>query len=250
MLRTLKAKARGFFRACGVEMFRTRPYGVDAMRDIQKIHRHRPLETVFDVGANEGQTALEFVRHFPSAQIHSFEPFPATFDRLVGKTAAYPNIKPVQAALGEAPGHQNLYLTDYSCTHSLLRTAASAETYLGDLVKTAGELQVPLLTIDGYCQTASLTHIDLLKLDAQGYELKILSGSRRFLEERRISLVLTEVNFVQLYEEQAFFHQVYETLLQQGFQLVGLYDLNYRAGPVLSWCDALFVNADVPPLRL
>jgi hypothetical protein len=37
------------------------------------------ISTIFDVGANVGQSALKFQEAFPRARIHSFEPVSATY---------------------------------------------------------------------------------------------------------------------------------------------------------------------------
>src|SRR5438093_481435 len=61
----------------------------------------RPPRTIFDVGANSGQTALEMVRQFPAARIFSFEPTPSTFARLEHNVRHLRNVTPVNIALGD-----------------------------------------------------------------------------------------------------------------------------------------------------
>ena len=101
---------------------------------------------------------------------------------------------------------------------------------------------MPITTLDEFCAEHEINYIDLLKLDVQGYELKILAGAKHLLETKRITLLFTEVNFVPLYANQAYFHQVYQFLLGEGFQLVSFYNQTHREGPELNWADALFVN--------
>ena len=36
----------------------------------------RSLQTAFDIGAHEGETALMLLETFPGIQVHSFEPMP------------------------------------------------------------------------------------------------------------------------------------------------------------------------------
>src|SRR5262245_49319307 len=40
------------------------------------------IRTIFDIGANVGQTIVSMRAHYPLATIHSFEPNPATYVRL------------------------------------------------------------------------------------------------------------------------------------------------------------------------
>jgi hypothetical protein len=44
------------------------------------------IKTVLDIGAHEGKTAIQFLSLFPEAAIHSFEPIPACYEKLVEKT--------------------------------------------------------------------------------------------------------------------------------------------------------------------
>ncbi len=229
-------------RSAGLEFFRIRPYGVDPYLDIKKISPSRAFDTIFDVGANEGQSALEFERKLAPATIYCFEPFPKTFERLAKNTTGHSNIKPINTALGESSGWHTMYLTEDSLTHSLLPASIQAKDYLGSMMERSGEVQVRTSTLDDFVQQEQIRHIDLLKLDVQGFELKVIQGAARTLEARQVSMLFTEVNFVQLYEEQAYFHEIYQTLMEKDFKVVGFYGLNYRQGPYLNWCDALFVN--------
>ena len=67
-------------------------FGRDLWPDVKTILAAREIKTVFDVGANEGQSAQAFLRHFPHARIFSFEPTPATFEKLKGLAATEPRL--------------------------------------------------------------------------------------------------------------------------------------------------------------
>lgn len=68
----------------------------------------RPLQTVFDVGAHIGQFAAETRHAWPSAEIHSFEPHPRTFERLAGSTGDHLTLRH-QVALGDEAGEVPFY---------------------------------------------------------------------------------------------------------------------------------------------
>jgi hypothetical protein len=46
--------------------------------------------------------------------------------------------------------------------------------------------------------------------------------------------------FAPLYEGQAFFHEVYDRCLRDGYRFVGLYGAAYSEQNELLWADALF----------
>ena len=67
----------------------------------------RPV--IFDVGANVGQTAAGFREHFPGAEIHCFEPVPASFRALQSHTAGM-DIRCHQLAMSDTPGRVKVRL--------------------------------------------------------------------------------------------------------------------------------------------
>ena len=58
------------------------PHGQDVVADLWRRAPDLAVSIIFDVGANEGQSALRFAKAFPGARIVSFEPFQSTFARL------------------------------------------------------------------------------------------------------------------------------------------------------------------------
>lgn len=245
----LKNLVKRALERLGLDLRRSPAYGACLFRDVYRILRpHRP-EVILDVGANIGQSAAEFLREFPEAVVHSFEPNPVAFQQLVSTVGGNPRALPHASALGARVGHAEMHLTQSSLTSSLLATSKSAADFLGELVNPAGRIEVTVDTLDHFAETCGIQHVDLLKVDVQGYEIELLKGAARMLREHRIALVAIEVNFVQLYEGQAFFEEVYTTLKQEDFRMVGLYHADYRAGPYMTWGDALFVNLEATRRR-
>ena len=54
------------------------PLGQDPFSDIVRLSGTRAVRTIFDVGANVGQTASALSAMFPESTIYSFEPFADT----------------------------------------------------------------------------------------------------------------------------------------------------------------------------
>jgi FkbM family methyltransferase len=129
------------------------------------------IKTVFDVGAIEGQRARTFLRHFPQARIFSFEPTPATFQQLARLADSQPRLTPVKKALGEAPGRVAFNENTFHQTNSILRASPRGAEYLGTAVTDfQRKIEVEMTTLDTYCRQESVTGIDLLKMDVQGFE--------------------------------------------------------------------------------
>src|SRR6266545_5966324 len=68
-----------------------------------------PGAVVVDAGANIGIYSRFLSRCVgPSGAVHAFEPSPENFQRLRAATRQFPNVKPIQAAVGERSGETKL----------------------------------------------------------------------------------------------------------------------------------------------
>ncbi|ATU67334.1 FkbM family methyltransferase [Piscinibacter gummiphilus] len=144
---------------------------------------------VFDVGANEGQWTADVMALEPTARVHAFEPQ----SRLANRIAAeQPGVKVNNMALGDAPG--TLELGDYAehagSQHASLLKGVIDGIHHGAVTYTS----VAVGTLDDYCTEHGIDHIDLLKIDVEGFELKVLQGAKRMLAERRLDVIQFEFN--------------------------------------------------------
>ena len=90
----------------------------------------------------------------------------------------------VNSGLSDVPGNVKLYLGVNSDNHS--------PTMLAHSNSIATEATVALF--DSEAERLNIDHIDLLKIDVEGYEPRVLAGATRLLKERRIRAVLCEFN--------------------------------------------------------
>jgi FkbM family methyltransferase len=227
---------RRTLRRFGVELKRP-AFGLNLVEDLRSLHARQPFETIFDVGANEGQSARAFHALFPAARIFSVEPAQRTFEKLSAGVRDLPAITPIRAALGDSEGTVRFHLTGASVNSSILPYHKPTGI---DAVR--GEEEVPLRTLANVAAEQKVTHIDLLKIDTQGFDLQVLRGAEPLLAAHRVRCVLTEVLCVQMYEGQAWFHDLSTHLAARGLQFCGLYEINRESDPFIHWADALFVD--------
>src|SRR3984957_1961254 len=116
-------------------------------------------KTIFDVGANVGQSAKTYRRLYPHADIWSFEPFPSTYQTLC-RSLSDEKFHPTPLALSDRISKTDLNIGAQSITHSLLRR----ETDTGKTI------EVQTDTIDHFCWANGISTIDILKVDAEGAE--------------------------------------------------------------------------------
>ncbi|MFO8238819.1 MAG: FkbM family methyltransferase [Prochlorococcaceae cyanobacterium] len=134
----------------------------------------QPGRTVVDIGANVGVYALSLARKVgPSGQVWAFEPAAATAALLAESIAANgtPWLQLQRQALSDHSGSAWLQTSGQSELNSL---AADPQG--------PGE-EVPLTTLDACLEAFAWQQVDLLKIDAEGEEERILAGGRRFFAE-------------------------------------------------------------------
>ena len=233
---SIKRLARRAFQAAGytVRDVGHGVSGVDLLHDARVLLGEVPAPVLFDIGANIGQTALAMRATFPSARIWSFEPSPSTFASLRQAVEGDAGVIAEALAFGDAKGVLPFHVTrDHSVNDSLLAPTWSAG---GSVV------EVPVDTVDQYSRDHAVESIDLLKVDAQGYDLRVLAGARQMLLSRRIKLYCCEANFEQMYEGQATLLDLLAFADQVGYRLVGFYTQTY-VNNRLSYLDAMFVSS-------
>ena len=134
-----------------------------------------PGDVVIDVGGNIGQTALSVAKKTGvEGKVISFEPYPGTnkqFKKNLSLNPGISNIELVDYGLGDKPGSFEMF---QACTTNsgANRITPGVERAL------AGEQVINVITLDSYIDSKGLNKIDLIKLDVEGFEMKVLSGAR------------------------------------------------------------------------
>lgn len=140
-------------------------------------------QTILDLGAHFGDTALYYNTVYPGAKIIAVEPDPINFARLQKNVAAYPNIIPVRCAVGAENGTARLFLAQNGLGHS---TTLRKENH--------GSLEVAQATVTELLSKHGLEKVDLLKFDIEGAEATLFKDaiiaqkSRAFIGELHFDL--------------------------------------------------------------
>ena len=217
---TLKNGLKKALNSVGIEAHRFNPAASKLARLMSGFNTFY-IDTVFDIGANEGQFSLELRAGGYTGKIVSVEPMALAHARLTKVSEADPNwlVHP-RCAVGDRSGVIDLNIASNSVSSSVLpMLSAHSEAAPDSIYK--GTESVPLTTLDlivpEYFGKSSET---LLKIDTQGYEWQVLDGAKVILPLLRG--VLMEVSLVPLYEGQRLWHESIERLEAAGFALWAL----------------------------
>lgn len=195
---------------------------------------------IFDIGGYDGRTAIKYDRLFSRTHIHIFEPFPASVKRIRKSYGDRKNFIINEVAISNFVGKDFLHINNNAATNSLLPSNASLKVF-DKVTTTIDRIEVQVNTIDNYCDEIGIEYIDILKLDVQGGELRVLEGAEGMLRRKRISVIYCELEFVEIYEGQPLVHHISQFLNGFGYSLYSLYNFSYLPDGRMSYCDGIFV---------
>lgn len=151
------------------------------------LHLLEYSSVVFDVGAYTGIFALISAISGVDKSVHAFEPVPRIFEYLLKNVEAndLSNVIPVCSAVTDYDGEAQLYIpraTTLPFSASTLRGFRDAQY----------TLTVPALKLDSYVAANHIARVDLMKIDTEGTEPKVLEGAKQILERDR-PVIICEV---------------------------------------------------------
>lgn len=206
---------------------------VSLFEDVERILHSKP-KTIFDVGANEGQSIHQFLNWNKEASVYAFEPTQKLFKNLTSTFGPDPRVKLFQMALSDSKGEATFYEYNKSVYNSLLTHAGANELD----VKTS--YPVTVQTGDDICLSEKLESLDFLKIDAQGADLRVVNGFSKMIEKQAVKIIYLEANIETAYEGQAGFIEILQALTQKNYKLSGIYEQSFR-GNAMIWCNLCFI---------
>jgi FkbM family methyltransferase len=151
LYRRIKKWIEGYLN---IKIYSNHAHGREDWFDIKKTGH--PVMTIFDVGANVGQSAVKFRSAFPESRIYCFEPVASVFNSLLENLKSDGGVCLQQIALAETSGQRTIYLTADPTTSSFMAS---------ENVK--GAVSVSVSTVDEYAEEQAIGRIDLLRVYAE-----------------------------------------------------------------------------------
>lgn len=139
-------------------------------------------DVVIDGGANTGFLAKLFCGLVGrEGEVHAFEPFPPTFNRLAQTTARYsrPPLFCNNSGLGDSEGEFEFTMPAGDAGQTSLRQHSIGSWANSPQVT---RFQCAVTTLDNYARESELKRLDFLKLDIEGAELLAIRGGRETLK--------------------------------------------------------------------
>ena len=219
-----------------VKIFRNSlPFGTIIQNDLKRYFKNYEFKVIFDVGANAGQSALEYVKVFPKSDIYCFEPVDKTFSELQKKVNIYPNIHPYNLAFGDKATTLEISINDNSCVNSFK-----------DITTAKNSQSISIITLTEFVAQKKIKRINFLKIDTEGFDLNVLVGSQNLLQKQTIDIIQVECAFNES-NVQVNIIEFINYLKKFNYALFGIYDQqpSWSGDPWLFFGNAIFVRKNI-----
>ena len=186
-------------------------------------------ESLFDVGAYQGDFTRMALKTWPSSRVVCFEVQANPLQRL--RQLSDQRVRIFECLLGATPRDSVRFHLSETASSILPEIAISQSKFanfrmrsIDDVVKTDFDGRAP----------------ELLKLDVQGYELEVLKGAEKTLS--RIQVVLAEVNLLDVHKGVPLLHEVAGWFADRNWVAFDICGLTRRPLDLALWqADLIFV---------
>lgn len=199
--------------------------------------------TIFDIGAHHGESIESFNKYFNNPRIYSFEPFEESFEILSLKKSKISNTKIFNLGLSNFNGKGTFY--SYVDPKNPNISAANSILQLNDgkFVPSYSEnqkVECEFMKLDSFVEENNISYIDLLKIDVQGAEFKVIEGANNSLKDKKIGCVLIEIAIADYYKGQKSFDFYINLFKNYEYELKGFYNLISDKDRSILYLDAVF----------
>ncbi len=203
------------------DIARARGYEIRRIPDSFLFLSRLSPRTVLDIGANEGQFASKVRVACPETFIHSFEPIPSVYARLVSRFSADSRFHAYNIGLGDNSSTATINTNEFSPSSSLLDLSSEHVSRFPFAARSVPE-SIKIVRLDSWAGNIELIEPIVAKIDVQGYEERVITGGLDTLA--RCQMVIIEVSFIELYSTQLLFDELHLIMVRNGFRCAGLLD--------------------------
>lgn len=164
--------------------------------------------TIIEVGANSGQTTVSFVKNFPNATIHCFEPDPRAISKFK-KNVKSQKVTLYECAIGNKVGsitfHQSSGLENNPSYKDGWDESGSIRPPKNHLtihpwVKFNETIEVPITKLDVWGKENGINEVDFIWADVQGAEEDLIKGGIELINKAKF--IYTEYSNEEQYDGQ------------------------------------------------
>ena len=188
---------------------------------------------IWDVGANRGDWTRTAICHFPDADYTLIEPQDAFETNVEDLVRLGHKIRWVNAGAGASAGVLSLYINPKDQGS----TFVDIPKFRQEAVRS---IDVPIRTLNEIRATLGLPVPDMLKIDAEGLDLRVLEGAGDFLGHTEIILAEASIGEPD-FENSAL--ALLQAMQAHGYRLIDITDINRSPQHGILWlCEFAFLR--------
>jgi FkbM family methyltransferase len=195
---------------------------------------------ILDIGAHKGSYTDLFLGFNKSAKVFLFEPNIYLFKNLKIKYKRNKNIKILNIGIGERQSNKKFlinknsdYISSFSEINYKSKYLLIRNLVLGSFKNKIDEKKVKVQKLNSL-NLFSNKKIDLIKIDVEGYEEKVINGGDLVL--KRAKTLLIEFHKDDMYKNFNH-HRVHKKILKLGFRLYKIIKF-----PLMKWEDRIYMK--------
>jgi FkbM family methyltransferase len=210
---------------------------------LEKFLRTHKIELVLDVGANIGQFAQSLRALGYKGKIISFEPIKECFERIQSLSQGDSLWECHNIALSNESEQKILNVFESSDFSSFLNVSDFATSNFSGHVTQSVQQKVEMVHFKTWLDQHKIPFSKtFLKLDTQGYDLKVLEGAGSDVD--KFKGLAVELSFKSLYEGAPRYLEVLNFIEDKGYRITGLYPIGRDENTLeLIEADCIAVNS-------
>jgi FkbM family methyltransferase len=194
---------------------------------------------VLDIGANHGNWTRAALNYFPAAEYLLIEPQDHLKMYVQDIIRSGYKIRWINAGVSDKSGTLRFYVSDRDDSSTFLAPEKRSQT------KVASETTVQVTTLDDILSTYNLPAPEMVKIDAEGFDLKVMQGASRLIGKTDVFLL--EAGVLCPFENSL--ARVVSTMENFGYCLVDITELNRSPKYGVLWLTELaFLRKSCPLL--
>lgn len=176
MFQQIKNILRKFLFKAGIDITKNQKYDRLTLAIMKKVLNKD--SNCIDVGCHKGEVMDEMLRYSPKGYHVGFEPIPEYFEYLTNKYAGNEHVQIKQIALSNNTGKVSFNWVKNAPAYSGLQEREYATK--NPVIE---KIEVNTMPLDEFINEIESTQ--LIKIDVEGAELKVLEGARKLIEKHR-----------------------------------------------------------------
>lgn len=246
MKNKLKTIINSIIKTTGYQFVRVPSLNLDIANGKYEWLQQLKINTIIDIGANNGQFLRFISKVLKDVKIYSFEPINECYLNLEKLKNEIDCLEVFNIALGDDDTETTFFQSEFSASSSLVEMANLHSTLFPHTQNYKKDI-ISVKKLDSFIDKIPIIPRLLIKIDVQGYENKVLTGGRKFI--KMADILFIESSYFELYKNQWLFYELNEYLYSQGFFFSGnLEQITAPQNNLTVQADAIYLKNELKDL--